>query len=225
MTTMTQPQGRPLPTPGISTRALLTCGIISGPLFAGGSLLHGALRDGFDITRHGISMLLLGRYGWIELGIFELAGLLTLAAAVGARRVLHPGRAATWGPLLFGGFGLGLIIGGLFAPDPAFGFPPGTPDTMPPAMSTSGALHALGFFVSMLSLIAGSFVFARRFAASRRRGLAAFIAACGVATPVFVIASIAMAPRGGAALVGVLLVVAGWTAAVSARLLRGIQTL
>lgn len=85
-------------------------------------------------------------------------------------------------------------------------------------MSTSGALHALGFFVSMLSLISGSFVFARRFAAVRHPAWAALFAACGVATPAFVVASIAMVPRGGAALVGVLLVVACWTAVVSADL-------
>lgn len=219
MSTLAHLQARPLTTRGVSTRALLTCGILSGPLFAGGSLLHGALREGFDITRHGVSMLLLGRHGWVEFAIFELAGLLTVAAAVGVRRVLHPGRAGTWGPLLFGGFGLGLIIGGAFPPDPAFGFPPGTPDTMPPAMSASGALHALGFFVSMLSLIAGSFVFARRFAAVGQRAWAASLAACGVATPLFVIVSIVMAPRGGTALVGVLLVVACWTAVSSAKLL------
>lgn len=218
MSTMTHPEARLLPTRGISTRALLTCGVVSGPLFVGGSLLHGALREGFDITRHGVSMLLLGRYGWVQVAIFELAGLLALAGAAGVRRATHPGRAGTWGPLLFAGFGLGLIIGGLFAPDPAFGFPAGAPDGMPPAMSTSGALHALGFFVSMLSLIASSFVFARRFAADGQRAWAALVAACGVATPAFVIASIVLAPRGGTALVGVLLVVACWTAVVSARL-------
>lgn len=218
MTTTTHAQARPLSTPSISNRALLTCGILSGPLFAGGSVLHGAFRDGFDITRHGISMLLLGRYGWIELALFEVAGLLALAAAVGARRVLRAAKAGTWGPLLIAGFGLGLVIGGLFAPDPAFGFPPGTPDTMAPSMSANGGLHALGFFVSMLSLIAGGFVFARRFAATRKRGLAVLSAACGVAIPLFVVASILAAPRGGVALVGVLVVVATWPTAVSARL-------
>jgi hypothetical protein len=218
MAATTHALARPLATRGTSIRALLTCGILAGPLFVGGSVLHGALRDGFDIARHGVSLLLLGRYGWIQLALFEVAGLLALAAAVGARRVLYSGRARTWGPLLICGFGLGLIIGGLFAPDPAFGFPPGTPDTMAPAMSASGGLHALGFFVSMLSLIAGSFVFARRFVATAQRGLAVLSVACGVAVPLFVVASILMAPRGGAALIGVLAVVAIWPTAVSATL-------
>jgi len=87
MAPTTDAQARPLSTPGISTSALLTCGIFSGPLFAGGSVLHGAFCDGFDITRHGVSMLLLGRYGWIQFALFEVAGLLALATAVGARRM------------------------------------------------------------------------------------------------------------------------------------------
>jgi hypothetical protein len=218
MTTITHPQARPLPERRVSTRTLLTCGMLAGPLFVGGSLVHGAMREGFDVTRHGISMLMLGTPGWIQVAIFELAGLLTLAAAAGVRRALHPGRAGTWGPLLFGGYGLGLIIAGLFAPDPAFGFPPGTPDGMPTAMSGHGALHAVGFFVSMLSLVAGGFVLARRFAGVRERAWAAYSAASAVATPALVIASIVMAPHGGIALVGVLFVTGGWITAVSAKL-------
>src|SRR2546425_5309506 len=38
---------------------------------------------------------------------------------------LHPGRAGTWGPILIGAYGLGLILVGVFRTDPANGFPPG----------------------------------------------------------------------------------------------------
>ncbi|HEX8795609.1 MAG TPA: DUF998 domain-containing protein [Polyangiaceae bacterium] len=217
MSTITHPQARPLSTRGAPTHALLGGGILAGPLFALGSLLHGFTREGFDVTRHGISMLLLGSRGWIQFLIFELAGFLIVATAAGARRVLHPGRAGTWGPLLIGGYGLGLIIAGIFPPDPAFGFPPGTPDSMP-AMTANGSLHAVGFFVSMLSFIAGGIVLARRFFARRERGWGTYSAASAVATPVLVILSIVLAPHGGIALVGVLLVTGGWIAAVSAKL-------
>jgi hypothetical protein len=219
MSTVAYTQPRPLPTQGASARALLACGLLAGPLFVGGSLLNGLTRNGFDFTRHGISMLLLGGPGWIQVAIFELAGLLAIAAAVGARHSLHPGPARTWGPLLIGGYGLGIVIAGLFSPNPAFGFPPGTPDAMPSGMSGNASMHALGFFLSTISLIAGSFVFARRFMVLGHRAWAVYSAVTGLATPTLIAASIVMAPRGGIALLGVLLTTGGWIAAVSAKLI------
>ena len=212
-------QVRPQPTHHDTTRALLTCGILAGPLFVGSSLLQALLRPGFDLTRHGISMLLLGGFGWIQVVTFELAGLYAIAGAIGARRRLHPGRAATSGPRLLSGYGIGLLVAGLFAPDPAFAFPPGTPDGMPAGMSGHAALHALGFFVSISSFIAAAFVFARRFLARRERAWAAYSAASGVAAPLLVILSIVMAPSGGIPLFGVALVTAAWMSAASSRLL------
>lgn len=38
-----------------------------------------------------------------------VSGVLFTAAAVGLRRVLHPGPGGTWGPLLIGATGVGLI--------------------------------------------------------------------------------------------------------------------
>ena len=51
------------------------------------------------------------------------------SAAIGktGKGVLHSGRGATWGPLLLGVYGLGLIAAGVFATDPALGYPPGAP--------------------------------------------------------------------------------------------------
>jgi hypothetical protein len=219
MSTISHPQTRPLTTPLDTTRALLRFGTLTAPVFVGASILHGLARPGFDLTRHGISMLMLGSPGWIQVAIFELAGLATIACAIGARRVLHPGRAGTWGPRLIGGYGLGLLLAGLFAPDPAFGFPPGTPDAMPTAMSGHGALHAVGFFVSMISLIAAAFVFTRRFVADRQWGWAACSAVTGLASPALVVLSIVLAPRGGIALITVAMLTAGWITALSARLL------
>ncbi len=58
--------------------------------------------DGFDPRRHPLSLLSLDELGWIQITNFVVAGLLFVASAVGMRRVLHPGRGTTWGPLLIG---------------------------------------------------------------------------------------------------------------------------
>jgi len=150
----------PHPLPSTSTtRALLTGGLIAGPLFILASLAQILTREGFDLKRHAISMLTLGDLGWIQSANFELTGLLVIACAVGLRCALQSGRGALWGPLLFVGYGLGLVVAGIFRPDPGLGFPPGAPADMPATMSTSGILHTLGFFVSFISLIVACFVF------------------------------------------------------------------
>lgn len=163
-----------------SARSLLTCGVIGAPLFVIVSLLQGFTRDGFDFARHPISMLSLGDFGWIQIANFVLCGLLLVACAVGLRRVLHPGRTGTWGPLLIGIFGLSLIGGGVFVADPAMGFPPGTPEGPPPGMSVHGIVHGLAFAFGMISLITSFFVLARRFGAAGERGWARYSVISGV---------------------------------------------
>src|SRR5262249_4090281 len=133
---------RPLPTGhGVRTttanlnKLLLACGVVAGSLFMVVALVQSFTRPGFDLRRHAISMLSLGDLGWIQVTDFVVSGLLFLMFAVGVRRVLHPGRAGTWGPLLLCSFGAGLVIAGIFSTDPALGFPPGAPAGMPSTMS------------------------------------------------------------------------------------------
>ncbi len=163
------------------TRALLACGVIAGPLFIVVALLQVLTRDGFDLRRHPLSLLSLGDLGWIQIANFVVAGLLSVAFAVGLRRVLHPDWGRTWGPLLIGLYGVGLIAGGVFVADPALGFPSGAPAGIPDQLSWHGALHAVAPPVAFLSLIVACLVLARRFAALPQRGWAAYSAATGVA--------------------------------------------
>ena len=137
---------------GQLTRALLACGIVAGPLWVGVVLVQMLTRPGFDLRRHAVSVLSLGDLGWIQVANFIVAGLLVIACAVGLRRALQRGRAGTWGPLLVGVYGLGLVGAGLFSADPVPGFPPGT--TPATQFSTHGALHLLFSSVAFLSLIA-----------------------------------------------------------------------
>ena len=161
------------------TRVLLLCGVVAGPLYVIVGVIEMLTRPGFDPTRHDLSLMSNGDWGWIHISLLILTGLLTIAGAVGMRRVLRGGRGGTWGPILLGIYGLGLIGAGFFTADPALGFPPGTPANAH-AVSWHGLLHFICGGIGFLGLIAACFVFARRFAARRQRGWAAYCVATGV---------------------------------------------
>jgi Protein of unknown function (DUF998) len=154
-----------------SARPWLRAGAVAGPLFLAVSFAQVPFRDGFDLTRHAFSFLLLGPGGRVQQLNFLLTGALFVAAAVGLRRSC--GRPAG---ALATGLGLGLVVGGLFPPDPYRGYPRGSVEG---PMSTSGMLHAVGFTAGMLCWAALLVVLARWFGRHGRRG-AATVAACTV---------------------------------------------
>ena len=92
-----------------STRALLACGVVAGPLYVVTALIQGLTRPGFDPLHHDVSLLSNGDLGWIQITNFLVTGLLIIADAFGMRRMLHDSQGGTWGPLLIGIYGLGLI--------------------------------------------------------------------------------------------------------------------
>lgn len=162
------------------TRALVVCGILAGPLFLVVASIQALTREGFDLGRHAISALSLGGLGWIQRSNSVVAGVLMVAFAVGARRVLFLGRGAMWSPRLLGAFGVGLIIAGIFVTDPALGFPPGTPNVMPDELSWHAVVHSIGFVLAFVSLTAACIVFARRYAALRQGAWAVYSVASAV---------------------------------------------
>jgi hypothetical protein len=161
------------------TQVLLICGLIAGPFYIIVGLIQALTRPGFDILRHDLSLLAIGNLGWIQITNLVLTGLFVLAFAVGARRTLSAGTGRTWGPILLGIYGLGLIGAGFFIADPAFGFPPGTPANAH-AISWHGLLHIITAGIGFLALIAACFVLARRFASRGQKGWAAYSLATGV---------------------------------------------
>ncbi len=161
------------------TRVLLICGLIAGPFYIVVGLIQALTRPGFDLLHDDLSLLANGDLGWIQISNFVLTGLLVGAFAVGMRRALSSGPGRTWGPILLGVYGVGLIGAGFFTADPAFGFPPGTPANAH-AISWHGLLHIVTAGIGFLALIATCFVLARRFASQRRRGWAVYSLATGV---------------------------------------------
>lgn len=160
----------------VPTRLLLTCGVVAGPLYAVVVAAQAVSRDGFDPSRHAASMLAVGDHGWIQIVNFLVAGALVVAAAIGLGR----STASRWTPRLLGIFGAGTIGAGLFVPDPAMGFPAGTPDGQPVAMSWHGTAHFAVGGVGFLALIACCLLSARRFAVAGQRGWAVFSGLTGV---------------------------------------------
>lgn len=156
-----QPKSRSL------TRILLLCGAVAGPLFVLTVLIQDYTVPGFNPRLQPLSLLELGAWGWVQMANFALAGVLNLLYAVGLWRRLHPGRAGTWGPLLIGAYGLGLILVSIFRTDPANGFPPGV--IAPTHPSVHGAIHALGGLFTFLTLSAALVVFGRLFLARVER--------------------------------------------------------
>ena len=198
---------------------LLACGVALGPVFYVVVLAQILTRTGFDISRHPLSLLSLGDAGWIQIANFILTGLLAIACAVGMRRALRDTAGGTWGPLLIAMYGLGMIVAGLFPPDPLPGFPPDALARIPAQMSEHAKLHGGGFFVAFLSLIAASFVFARRYFLLGSPGWGSYSIATGVITPLLILAGMLIQSATSISFFVVGIVAFGWVGAVAAQLM------
>jgi hypothetical protein len=198
---------------------LLTCGVVAGPLYAGIAALEYLFRDGLDIRHHVLSLAENGSLGWLQSANFVITGGLTMAAAVGLRQALRPGRGSTWGPRLIGVYGAGLVAAGLFRADPAEGFPPGTPTGPPGSVSWHGLVHLACASLAFLALIVACFVLARRFGAAGLRGWRTYSIVTAV---LLLLAQIALSAAPGPVVNVVYVVVALhasiWVTAVSALL-------
>ncbi|GAB3661498.1 hypothetical protein GCM10027589_23810 [Actinocorallia lasiicapitis] len=180
MTTQTAPAAVPTtcdPAARI-TKSLLGYGVVAGPVYVLTSVVQGAVRSGFDFTRHDWSVLANGSFGWIQSVNLVVTGLMTLACAVGLRRALPPGRARTRAPRWLARYAAGLIGGGVFRADPALGFPQGTP-VDEKSVTWHGWLHLAFGGLGFLCLIAVCLVVARHFASEGRPGWSRYSRATG----------------------------------------------
>lgn len=203
------------------TKSLLGYGVIAGPFYLAVAAAQIVLRDGYDPTRHAVSQLANGDFGWVQTVNFLLSGAMTVAAAVGIGRALRPDGLAGWAAALVGGYGVGLIAAGILRADPSDGFPPGTPAGAG-TVSGHGIGHLAAAGIGLACLVAAGFVLAAWFARHGAGGWA--WSSRGVATFVGV-AFLAMASgaRGAPpilAFTAAVIVSWGWLTAVSLRLYR-----
>jgi Protein of unknown function (DUF998) len=199
------------------TAGLLGCGVVAAALFPVVSLAQAFTLTGFDLRRHGLSSLTLGDLGLLQTANFVITGLLAGLFAVGVRQALRSGRAGTFGPALIGVYGLGMIGGGIFTPDPALGWPSGAPAGVPEHLSTSSILHTVCAAAAFLSVIAAGLVFARRFAGHRRRTWATYSATSSVIT--FILTALPWSEDSASLRFAAgAVIISGWLAALSWRL-------
>jgi lysylphosphatidylglycerol synthetase-like protein (DUF2156 family) len=177
MTTVTTPSTA---ADGTRTERLLAAGIVAGPVLGLTWLAQGLVRDGYDFSRHPMSLLALGEAGWVQIANFCVSGGLMLACAAGLRRTLRDGPGARWAPRLTAAIGAGLVAAGVFTADPGAGFPAGAPEGAP-VLSWHGILHEASHLVVVVAWIALCFVLRTRFARSGDRGWAR---ACVAAVPI-----------------------------------------
>ena len=177
------------------TKSLLGWGVVAGPFYIVVGLAQAVLVPGFDLSRHALSLLLLGPLGWIQAANLVLTGLMVLAAAIGFARLL-PGRRGGWAGVLLGLYGVSLFAAAIFPPDPTGGFPPGGTDAS--TASPSGLLHLLAGAIGFLSLAAAAIVIGTWFRREGRHGPAtvSFVAAAVVVLGFLGGAALAMVPAG-----------------------------
>ncbi|MEV6032433.1 DUF998 domain-containing protein [Nonomuraea sp. NPDC052116] len=196
--------------PSSTQRLLLGCGVVAGPFYVIVALAQAFTRQGFDLARHPWSFLANGELGWIQTANFVLTALATLAAAVGLRRALAPGRGARWAPILVGVFGASMIGAAIFPADPAMGFPAGTPEG-PGVITLSGTLHLAVGGVGFLCMAAACYVVASRQSREDRAGWALYSRVTGT---LFLGSFVGIASGGGVAWTNLLFVagiVAVWS--------------
>ncbi len=148
---------------------LLRAGVVAGPLFLTVAAAQVMTRDGFDLGRHPISLLALGGLGWVQIANFVVTGLLVIGFGFGLGQTLRDGRGSRWIPRLVAGFGLGLIVAGVFVPDPENGFPGGTPGGPAAEISWHGIAHGVGAALAFDSLIVACILLALRLRGTRQR--------------------------------------------------------
>lgn len=139
------------------TRSMLGWGVVAGPFYLIFGLTLALTRQGFDLTRDALSLLLIGNLGWLQWLNLVLAGLMTIVSAIGLLRT--PKWSRTAGALV-GVYGVCLVLSAIFPPDATEHFPP---DAGGGEFTTIGLLHfvfgGVGFVsVAVATIIAGSWL-------------------------------------------------------------------
>lgn len=140
----------------MATDVLLLVGVAAAVTFLAVLLVEGALRPGYDPIYHTGSELELGERGWIQRANFLVMGAGVFAFAVGVHRTVD----STIGAVLLGVFGVGLVVAGVFAPDPVRGYPPGAPIDRDADLTWQAQIHDVSGPIMFLALFGACIVVA-----------------------------------------------------------------
>lgn len=180
----------------ISTRVLLSAGVVGAVLFMVVFLVEGAIRSGYSPSRQPVSALALGERGWVQIASFVITGTLMGGFALGVRRSLDDGSAAVWGSVLLVVFAVGLVASGAFVMDPPAGYPPG--NTGATVASWHGIAHDAAGLIVFTALPAAALVLTRPLVtASELAWLGVASAAAGVMTAGLFVVHVLVSETGG----------------------------
>lgn len=135
------------------TRSMLGWGVIVGIIYLVTGLAQALTRDGFDLSKHQLSLLMLTDTGWIQRVNLIACGVLVIVATIGFYRAMAGSRAGLLTAVFVGVFGAGMIGSGIFPPDPMLGFPPGAPEEF----TINGMLHLAFGMIQFLALAVACF--------------------------------------------------------------------
>lgn len=138
------------------TRSLLGWGVVAGPFYVVVGVTLALTRPGFHLSKHALSLLMLGEWGWMQRLNLILTALMVLAAAWGFLRAIRSGRGLAIA-VLVGAYGICLILSAVFPPDPVPGFPPGSAGG---TASLSGILHLVFGALGFAALAGAAFAYA-----------------------------------------------------------------
>ncbi|MGH3364264.1 MAG: DUF998 domain-containing protein [Nocardioidaceae bacterium] len=211
-------QGRTAPS---TTKALLSCGVLAGPLFVAVAAAQVVSREHFDLREHPISLLSNGSLGWVQISNFVVAGVLMVAFAAGLRATLTQGRGSRWVPRTVALFGVGLVVSGVFVASPENGFPAGTPDGPPVTTTWRDIGHGIGVGLAFDALIVACILMSLRLRKAHRPAALA----CGAVALTLLVLPMPVSQEGlGIRLAVSALVAFGWTTAVATLLLRSFSS-
>jgi hypothetical protein len=153
---------------------MLGWGVVAGPFYLVFGVILALTRDGFDLSRHALSLLTLGEGGWWQILNFALTGIMVVVAGWGVLRAIEGrGRGAGVAVIVAGA---AIALAGIFPPDPVADFPPGAEATT----SVTGMLHLALGAVEFVAFAVAAFLLARFFVSRVERGRAAWSRIAGV---------------------------------------------
>ncbi|WP_219729032.1 DUF998 domain-containing protein [Brevibacterium sediminis] len=168
------------------TRSMLGWGVVAGPFYIALGLILALTRDGFDLTRHSLSLLSLGEGGWLQILNFALTGIMVIVAGWGLLRAPTDRSRGTGIAVIIAG--AALVLAGVFRPDPVADFPPGAEATA----TTGGILHLVMGAAQFIGLTVAALILAGTFARRGERGRAALSRILGVVVVVAFLAGAAL---------------------------------
>ncbi|MGZ1489960.1 DUF998 domain-containing protein [Brevibacterium sediminis] len=168
------------------TRSMLGWGVVAGPFYIVFGLILALTRDGFDLTRHSLSLLSLGEGGWLQILNFALTGIMVIVAGWGLLRAPTDRSRGTGIAVIIAG--AALVLAGVFRPDPVADFPPGAEATA----TTGGILHLVMGAAQFIGLTVAALILAGTFARRGERGRAALSRILGVVVVVAFLAGAAL---------------------------------